>query len=159
MASERQLRANRRNAQRSTGPKSRAGKARASQNAYRHGLGAGVMPDPDWIKEIEALAKKIVDSTRGQIELGQARSVARAQLEVLRIRSMSMAVVTQILNHSGETPAPNRKPFAGPPDDTDRTSETIGRALTSLKVFDRYETRAASRRDKVIRQITEVETF
>jgi hypothetical protein len=57
MMSERQLRANRRNAQKSTGPKSRVGKKRAGQNAYRHGLGVGILPDPDWITKIEALAK------------------------------------------------------------------------------------------------------
>ena len=111
------------------------------------------MPDSDWIKEIDALAKKIVVSTGGQIELEQARSVAHAQLEVLRIRSMSIAVVTQILNHSGGTPAPDRKPFAGPPEDTGRTSETLGRALSALKVIDRYESRAAARRDKEVQQI------
>jgi hypothetical protein len=38
MASERQIAANRRNARKSTGPRSGAGKKRASRNAYRHGL-------------------------------------------------------------------------------------------------------------------------
>jgi hypothetical protein len=38
MASRRQIEANRRNARKSTGPKSRAGKRRASRNAIRHGL-------------------------------------------------------------------------------------------------------------------------
>jgi hypothetical protein len=38
MASERQIAANRRNARKSTGPRSCAGMKRASRNAYRHGL-------------------------------------------------------------------------------------------------------------------------
>jgi len=38
MASERQIAANRRNARKSSGPHSGAGKKRASRNAYRHGL-------------------------------------------------------------------------------------------------------------------------
>src|SRR5882757_2275252 len=38
MASEQQIAANRKNAIKSTGPKTRAGKQRASGNAYRHGL-------------------------------------------------------------------------------------------------------------------------
>ena len=57
MASERQRAANCANAKRSTGPKSRAGKS-ASQNAYRHGLGAGILPNSDWITKIEALPAK-----------------------------------------------------------------------------------------------------
>lgn len=40
MASDKQLRANRANAQRSTGPKSTAGKARSRLNARKHGLTA-----------------------------------------------------------------------------------------------------------------------
>ncbi len=42
--STRKIEANRRNAQKSTGPKSRSGKARVSQNARRHGLRAQEIP-------------------------------------------------------------------------------------------------------------------
>ena len=48
MASKRQIDANRRNAQRSTGPRTAAGKTRSSANALRHGLTAAramVLPD------------------------------------------------------------------------------------------------------------------
>lgn len=38
MASKRQIEANQENAKRSTGPKSLAGRAKSSRNAYRHGL-------------------------------------------------------------------------------------------------------------------------
>jgi hypothetical protein len=38
MASEGQIAANRRNARKSTGPRSSGGRKRASRNAYRHGL-------------------------------------------------------------------------------------------------------------------------
>ena len=50
MATKRQIRANRRNARRSTGPKSAAGRAASSANALRHGLSAAhaiVLPDED----------------------------------------------------------------------------------------------------------------
>jgi len=60
VASERQIAANRRNAQKSTGPRSVAGKRRARRNAYQHGLGAA---DPVFgsgeEEEFEAFARSI----------------------------------------------------------------------------------------------------
>ena len=46
MASEKQLRANRENAMRSTGPKTAAGRLKSSRNALRHGLSLPLMADP-----------------------------------------------------------------------------------------------------------------
>ena len=57
MTSLRQIEANRRNAQKSTGPKTDSGKARASQNAVRHGLTAEtvieLLEDPDDYRAFE----------------------------------------------------------------------------------------------------------
>jgi hypothetical protein len=46
MTSLRQIESNRRNAQKSTGPKTHSGKQRSSQNAVRHGLTAGTVIGP-----------------------------------------------------------------------------------------------------------------
>ena len=58
MTSLRQIEANRRNAQKSTGPKTVSGKERASQNAIRHGLTAETiitpLEDPEDYKAFEA---------------------------------------------------------------------------------------------------------
>jgi hypothetical protein len=57
MSSLRQIESNRRNAQKSTGPKTDSGKARVSQNAVRHGLTAetviSLIEDPDDYRAFE----------------------------------------------------------------------------------------------------------
>lgn len=62
MASEKQIDANRRNAQKSTGPKTDAGKAKARMNAVKHGLLAKVpvLPDED-CKQIDKLGFAILE--------------------------------------------------------------------------------------------------
>lgn len=85
MTTPRQTAANRRNAARSTGPKSAAGKARSSQNALRHGLsarlGAGADPDP----RVEGLAREIAGEGACLAELTEARVIADATLKLTRI--------------------------------------------------------------------------
>jgi hypothetical protein len=66
MASERQIAANRRNAQKSSGPRSVAGKTRASRNAYRHGL-AAVRHSETCAVEIDALAVEIAAAATGSV--------------------------------------------------------------------------------------------
>ena len=61
MITERQARANRANARRSTGPTSARGKARAAQNARRHGLSQDILADPVLAREVEDLAQRLVD--------------------------------------------------------------------------------------------------
>ena len=57
MASDRQIAANRRNARKSTGPRSGAGRKRASRNAYRHGLTLSIVSIKEYAKQLETLAR------------------------------------------------------------------------------------------------------
>src|SRR5262245_10871286 len=59
LTSERKIEANRANARGSTGPKTGAGRARATRNALRHGLSLPVCSDPALSEEVEALAREI----------------------------------------------------------------------------------------------------
>src|SRR3954453_13819564 len=94
MVTQAQRTANRRNALRSTGPKSRAGKQRASNNSYRHGLSLGTVC---WEGEnVESLARQIAGSNATDAALAHARAAARAQLQLARIR----AVKTEIINRT-----------------------------------------------------------
>jgi hypothetical protein len=165
MTSERQRAANRANAGRSTGPKSRGGKMRASQNAYRHGLAAHTPADASWIKKVEILAAEIVDSTAGLFDFAQACSVAHAELEVQRVRATIEAIIAQ--SFGGGDPedrmaalAISKKTAAALPlleEGTEQLAGAVRRALPILRVLDRYERRAIARRDNVIK--TRVETY
>jgi hypothetical protein len=130
MANEKQILANRANAQKSTGPRTAAGRAKSSRNAYRHGLSLPVQPDP---QAVEALAQAIAGETAGEVELRAARALAEAQLELKRIRTTRVAAISteldQVLNP---------------------------RTLARLCAFDRYERQAASRRKAARRWLDEI---
>ena len=86
MASERQRSANRANAGRSTGPRTRTGKAVASGNARRHGLAAALRREPGADAEIEHLARAIADEAGRPDLVGLARRIADAEMDLRRIR-------------------------------------------------------------------------
>jgi hypothetical protein len=86
MASMRKIAANRTNAQASTGPRTTKGKARASQNARRHGLSQSVTSNPVLSAEVEALAREIAGEVSDLDIVELARAVAEAQIDMVRIR-------------------------------------------------------------------------
>jgi hypothetical protein len=140
MASERQIAANRRNARKSTGPRSRAGKKRARGNAFRHGLSRGTAGTA-FAKELEDLARKIAGDTEGDIAFKCARTAAAAELEIARVRVTKVALIAR-LRALGTLDLPEQEPA--------RTAEAFRRALPELLRLDRYERRAASRRDQAL---------
>ncbi len=86
--SERRLRANRANAQRSTGPKTAAGKARSRANAVKHGLSARALRNPELTSTIAALSAAIMKED--QAGLGAALALADAEVtlnEVMKTRA------------------------------------------------------------------------
>jgi hypothetical protein len=83
MASERQIAANRRNARKSTGPRSGAGRKRASRNAYRHGLTLSINSTAAFAKQLDTLVRKIAGDSEDAIVLERARAIAQARRERL----------------------------------------------------------------------------
>src|SRR5262245_48969582 len=93
MASERQIAANRRNARKSTGPRSGAGRNRASHNAYRHGLTLSIVSIKEYAKQLETFVRKIVGDTKDTVKLERARTIAQAELELARVRRVKVALI------------------------------------------------------------------
>ena len=92
MASERQIEANRRNAAKSTGPRSAAGKQRSRGNAIRHGL-FSVATRGSALEEIEALARSLAGEGADDLALAHARSAAEAGIELNRGRRARLALI------------------------------------------------------------------
>jgi hypothetical protein len=175
MATERQITANRRNARRSTGPRSRAGRKRASRNSYRHGLSSGVATSAEFAKHVESLARKIAGCGADAVSLEVARAVARAEFELAQIRRVRVALIARMAEFGElEVPDPLRTcrdvirsltsidrgrpcdlptPPSVPSTEPDRSAEAVRRALPELLKLDRYERRATARRDRATRHL------
>ena len=86
MTSTRKIKANRANAQASTGPRTGQGKACSALNARRHGLSLSVTSNPVFAEKVETLAREFAGRSRDP-EIGQlAHDVAEAQIDLVRIR-------------------------------------------------------------------------
>ena len=72
MASEKQIAANRANAQRSTGPRTAVGKMKSSRNAYQHGLSGPLPFDPMTSAKVDAIAQALVGGDEGEDQSASA---------------------------------------------------------------------------------------
>ncbi len=179
MPSERQIAANRRNARKSTGPRSGAGKNRSRRNAYRHGLTVSITSSEGFAKQLDKLAREIAGDTEDPILLERARAIAQAELDLARVRRAKVALVErasafgeldpprltltqmisllnafargrQILPRSIDLPKPIDSSATMPSQEPDRSAEAVRRVLPELRKLDRYERRAAARRDRAV---------
>jgi hypothetical protein len=185
MASERQIAANRRNAAKSTGPRSSAGKKRTAQNAVRHGL-FSVPTRYSALAEVEALAHALAGEGADDAVLAQARCAAQAYIELNRARRAKLALIERVdsfgslevprffpttlgevrwlkamLNrlergHPLEQPKPEDFLNSMPAEAPERTLEAMRRALPELRKLASYEKRAAARRDRAIRLLADL---
>jgi hypothetical protein len=175
MASERQIAANRRNARKSTGPRSGAGKKRASRNAYRHGLTLSITLNASE-KQLDSLVRKIAGDTEDAITLEFAGAVAQAELDLARVQRAKVALIERasafgeldppqafstvtdiirVLNaldqgRVASFPEPVDSWTTMPSQEPYRSAEAVRRVLPELRKLDRYERRAAVRRDQAV---------
>ena len=96
MATEKQIAANRANARRSTGPKTRAGKMASSRNAFRHGLSLPLPLDTATSAKADAITRVLLRDQADAEALMAATEWAQAQLELLRIRKVRAELMATV---------------------------------------------------------------
>jgi uncharacterized coiled-coil protein SlyX len=127
MASDLKLAANRRNARKSTGPKTNKGKRRSARNALSHGLAVPVRNISALRSDIETLGLSIALASGERTITELSRQAAEAQLEILRIREVRAAILATYTSY-----------------------EELTKKLAGLE---RYERRAFSRRKRALRAL------
>jgi hypothetical protein len=149
MTSQPRIIANRRNARRSTGPRTAASKGRASRNATRHRLSVSVLNDPQIAIQVEALAAVVAGASPSETRLEHARAFAEAEFELRRVR----CIRTALMNFVPVKPVPQGSPpaaenLAAVPDRV-----AVLKNLPEVLRLERYECRAMSRRRKALRAL------
>ena len=122
--------ANLRNAQRSTGPRTAAGKSTSSRNALRHGLSRPQEMNAATEADIHQLTNEIVGHCVNNYRLRYATEAATALLDLIRIRKVRTEMLVA-MNLAKATPD----------------------ELQRLLALHRYESRARTRRRRASAQL------
>ena len=130
MTTARQIAANLRNAQRSTGPRTAAGKSTSSRNALRHGLSRPQEMNAATEADIHQLTNEIVGHCDNNYQLRYANEAATALLDLIRIRKVRTEMLAA-MNLAKATPD----------------------ELQRLLALHRYESRARTRRRRASAQL------
>ena len=167
MTNEKQIDANRRNAQRSTGPKTPEGKARSARNALKHGLRSTLTVVPgESREEFEILYDALRDDYQptDTVEEILVRQIATAEWRLQRIARLETTLIWREMNYqapfnANARPAPNAPHPLQEPGDADTYLQACAFScliVTSdrLSPFARYE---ASIRNSLYKAINTLE--
>ena len=143
MTSPAKAQANRLNAQRSTGPRSVAGKARVARNAYQHGLSLPISGDQSVAEVAEWIeALKLEFDAAGDSEL--LSRAAEGQVELQRARLLKADLLNREARRLKTTSLPIQECVA----------QAFAHKAGKLKAFSRYEERALSKRRRALHQLS-----
>jgi hypothetical protein len=194
MSSQARLAANRANARKSRGPRTAAGRTRASRNALRHGLAAISRHNPAYFPEIGRMASAYCEGDTDPLLFEQALIIAESDIILICLGAERLAAIERMrdpdaipFSDSKASLARARARFAqakrayaqlvkakqakaGSTSDKGKASisaqknkephppaqrdecDAMCRAAPDLTRLERYERRAASRRNRAIRE-------
>jgi hypothetical protein len=157
MSSEKQIEANRRNAQKSKGPRTAAGKARASCNSRKHALSTISRNNPLFAPRIESIARAICLERINSGLWEQALIIGECATVLGCVQAERIALIEQLLG--GTTARKSDAEGAGRaeleasqcnPAPLRDELDAMGLAARDLNRLERYERRALSRRKRAI---------
>jgi hypothetical protein len=164
VASEKQISANRRNAQKSTGPTTVSGKKRSSKNSYNHGLSLPIRKVESQ-KQLEELSRLFAVDASDAKMLGLAERAADAQADLIRVRNVKTAMLEcALMKTQGENRVQpevldsSRPLLIGEGEEEQSFVNAVRHILPELTKIDRYEKRAAGRRDRAIHELASRKT-
>lgn len=130
MATEKQIKANRENAKRSTGPKSLAGRMKSSQNARRHGLSLPLSDDPLAMAQAYKLYEALASEDASDLQNLAALEMAQAHTQLSRVAAVRRNLIA----------------------DLDLQSPSLEQ-VRHLVALERYELRASRQRRRAAQQL------
>ena len=157
MSSAKQIEANQRNAQKSKGPRTAAGKARASRNSRKHALCTISRNHPLYAPRIEAIARAICFEATNAELWQQALIIGECTTLLACAQAERIALIEQLLGgrcvHIADTQGAGRAEPGAPQCKLAPLRDELramGLAARDLNRLERYERRALSGRKRAI---------
>lgn len=136
MTSARQRSANQQTARKSRGPRTAAGKLRASKNAIKHGLSAKTGSTKVERRRMDQVVLRLTAGSNDAWMIDKAQHVAECHLQLEKVKALVNQLIHQLLQTK----------------DLDQV-QAFSRRLIKLE---RYETRARSRRKRALRDYLDI---